>query len=75
MDLEGIVLSEISQRKTNTVWYYSYVESEKYKKLVNIAKKKQTYRFTEQSTDYQSDEWRGKGQNGREFRNSNYYAK
>ena len=27
MDLEGIMLSEISQRKTNTVWYYLHVES------------------------------------------------
>ena len=29
MDLEGILLREISQRKTNTVWYHGYVESEK----------------------------------------------
>ena len=39
MDLEGIVLSEISQRKTNTVWYHLYVESKKYNTLVNITKK------------------------------------
>ena len=26
MDLEGIMLSEISQRKTNTVCYHLYVE-------------------------------------------------
>ena len=25
MDLEGIMLSEISQRKTNSVWYCLYV--------------------------------------------------
>ena len=24
--LEGIIISEISQRKTNTVWYHLYVE-------------------------------------------------
>ena len=30
MDLEGIMLSEISQRKTNTVWHYFYVEFKKY---------------------------------------------
>ena len=29
MELEGIMLSEISQRKTNTVWYHLYVESKK----------------------------------------------
>ena len=27
MDLVGIMLSEISQRKTNIVWYHLYVES------------------------------------------------
>ena len=25
MDIEGIILSEISQRKTNTVWFHLYV--------------------------------------------------
>ena len=42
MDLEGIMLSKISQRKRNTVCYHLYVESRKYNKLVNITKKKQT---------------------------------
>ena len=27
--LEGNMLSEIKQRKTNTKWYHSYVESKK----------------------------------------------
>ena len=39
MDLENIMLSEVSQRMTNTIWYRLYVESKKYNKLVNIAKK------------------------------------
>ena len=40
MDLEGITLSEISQRrKTNTVWYHWYVVSKNYNKLVNIKKR------------------------------------
>ena len=43
MNLEGIVLSEISQTKTNTVCYHLHVESKKYNKLVNITKKKQTH--------------------------------
>ena len=38
MDLEGIMLSEMGQRKTNTV-YHLYVESKRYSKLVNITKK------------------------------------
>ena len=42
MDLEGIVLSEISQTKKNTVSYHLYVESKIYNKLVNITKQKQT---------------------------------
>ena len=32
MDLEGIMLSEISQRKTNTVRFHLYVESKKQNK-------------------------------------------
>ena len=31
MDLEGIMLSEISQRKTNTLWYHLCMESKKTK--------------------------------------------
>ena len=40
MDLKSITLSEISQRKTNTVCYHLHVESKKYNKLVNITTKK-----------------------------------
>ena len=40
MNLEGIRLSEVSQRKTNAVCYHLYVESKKQRKLVNIKKKK-----------------------------------
>ena len=32
MDLEGVMLSEISQKKTNTVWSHLYMESTKKKK-------------------------------------------
>ena len=39
MDLEGITLSELSQKKVNTVWYHLYMESKKYNKLVNITKR------------------------------------
>ena len=38
MDLKGIMLTEISQKKTDTVQYHFYVESKKYNKLVNIRK-------------------------------------
>ena len=43
------MLSEIRQRKTNTVWYHLYVEAKKYNKLVNITKKRQTHRYGEQT--------------------------
>ena len=33
MDLENIMLSEISQRKTNTIWFHLYVESKKTKQM------------------------------------------
>ena len=29
MDLEIIILSEVSQRKTNIIWHHLYVESQK----------------------------------------------
>ena len=60
MDLEVIMLSEISQRKINTVWYHLYVESKKYNKVVNITKKKQIHRYREQTTGYH---W-GEGERG-----------
>ena len=60
-DLEGIMLSEISQRKLTTVWYQFYMKSKKkYNELVRIIKKKQTHRHREQSSDYQ---W-GEGSSG-----------
>ena len=62
MDLEGIMLSKISQRKRNTVCYHLYVESRKYNKLVNITKKKQTHGYRNQTSSYHWREASGKGQ-------------
>ena len=42
VDLKGIRISEISQRKKNTIYYHLHMESRKYNKLVNKLKKKQT---------------------------------
>ena len=53
------MLNERSQAKTDTVCYHLYVESKKYNKLVNIAKKKQTHRYREQTSGYQLGEGRG----------------
>ena len=42
MDLEGIMLSETSQRKTNTVRYHIHMESKKYNKLVDMKRSRLT---------------------------------
>ena len=42
IDLEGIILSERSQRKTNIICYHFYVESRNESKLVNITQEIQT---------------------------------
>ena len=44
MDSEGIMLSEISQSKTNIVYYHLHMESKMYNKLVNIIEK-QAHRY------------------------------
>ena len=40
--------SEISQRKTNTVWYHLSEESEQSNKLVNVTKRQHTHRRTKE---------------------------
>lgn len=41
VDLEGIMLRDISQRKTNTIWPYLYVDSKKEKKTKTNLKDKE----------------------------------
>ena len=43
MALEGIMLREISQRKTNTVLYHLYMKSKIYDKLGKRTTKKQAH--------------------------------
>ena len=54
MDLEGIMLSEISQTKTNIAWYHWYMETKKYGKVVNITKKRGTLTDTENKLEVTS---------------------
>ena len=54
INLEGIMLSEISQAKTNSILFHSYVES-------NL-KKKQTHRYREQISSYQRESGLGVGE-------------
>ena len=41
MDLQGIMLSKVSQRKTNTIWFYLYVWPKKQNKWTKRTKRKQ----------------------------------
>ena len=43
--LEIITLSEVSQRKTNIIWYHLYVESLKMIQINLFTKQKQTHRL------------------------------
>ena len=74
MDLEIIMLSEVSHTKTNTALYHLYVESKK--KSVNIyAKEKQTHRYKKQTSGYQVGEgWGEEHVRGRGLRDTNYYV-
>ena len=60
MDLEIIILSEVSQTKTNIIWYHLYVESKKIIQRNSFTKQKQTNRHRRQSYSYQ----RGRGGEG-----------
>ena len=35
MDLEGVILNEVSQAKTNSIWFHSYIEYKKQKGKTN----------------------------------------
>ena len=56
MDLEIIILSEVSQTKISIIWYHLYVESKK-NGTNELIKQKQTHRHGRQTYGYQS----GKG--------------
>ena len=46
MELQNIILSEVSQRQTNIIWYYSYMESKKVIQM-NLCTKQNKLRDTE----------------------------
>ena len=50
VDLEGIILNEITQRKANTIWYHLYVESKRKDKLVMWQKKKKEIHIYREKT-------------------------
>ena len=53
IDLEIVILSEVSQRKTNIIWYHLYVESKKMIQMNLFTKQKYTHRHRKQTYDYQ----------------------
>ena len=57
MDLESIMLREISQRKTNTVWFQSHEEAKEHTELTNQVETDSWI----QRTDWQLSEGRGLG--------------
>ena len=54
MDLE-IIRSEISQTKTNIIWYHLYVESKNMIQMNLFTKQKQTHRHRKQIYGYQGE--------------------
>ena len=62
MDLENVILNEISQRKTDTRWYHLYVESKK-KTKTNISIYK-THRYRKQTYGYQRRDGGGRDKLG-----------
>ena len=74
MDLEGIILSEISQTEKDKYCMISLnVESKKHNKLVNITKKKQIHKYRKHTGRYQWGGGRGEGKyKGRGLRGTNY---
>ena len=76
MDLEDIMLSEISQRKTNTIWYHLHVKS---KKIQQTSKynKYQADSLTDIENELEVTVGRGKGEGqykGGTIGDSNYYV-
>ena len=65
IDLEGIMLSEVTQTLKDKYQMISHVEPKKYSKLVNITEK-QTHQYREQTSGYQRrrGQYRGGGVGG-----------
>ena len=59
VDLEIIILSEVSQTKTNSI-YHLYMESKKMLQMNLFTKQKQTHRLQKQTYNYQKGRGRDK---------------
>lgn len=74
MDLETVILSEVTQteKKTN-IGHHLHLESKRYPQTHNIIKK-ETHGSREQTSGYQWEEGRGGAIYGRQGRGTNCYA-
>ena len=73
MDLEGIILSEISQIEKGKYCMISLVQCKTYNKVVKITEKQQTHRYREQMSGYQWGMGRGEGEHQcRRLRGTDY---
>ena len=61
-----------SDRERQILDVITYVESKKYNKLVNIAKKSQTHRYREQTSGYQLGQGKGEGEEIKEVQVAMY---
>ena len=57
MDVEIVILSEVSQRNRNIIWYSLYVESKEIIQMKLFTKQKETHRLREQAYGYQGEGW------------------
>ena len=55
MDLEIIILSKVSQRKTSIIWYHVYVESKKMMQMSLFTKQKYIHIHRKQLYGYQRE--------------------
>ena len=76
MNLESIMLSEISQTERQILYDIIYMWNlKKYNKLMTITKQKRTHRYREQTSGYQWGEGREEGQyKGGGLRSIKYYV-
>ena len=64
VDLEFIILCEVSQRKTNVIWYNLYVESNKMIQSKLLIEQKQIHWFQNQAFGYHRGNHEGKASLG-----------
>ena len=76
MDLEYIMLSEISQTEKDKFCMISLICGIQKIKQMNVYSKRETYRYRKQASDSQCGERRGERKNrGMGLKDTNYYVK